>query len=89
MDKRAGYHSTSGISSTTRSDIIRYINMKLASMGQPSSRAARRFRRRGGKRADRAGVHQSRRKLLNNYRKKTRLLRTGSSIRGQEDSRLF
>ena len=71
MENRYTHHSTSVVSSTRRRDVIRYINMKLASMGQPIYE--------GLSGADEAGMTEQEfirlsDSLLNNYREKMRLL---------------
>lgn len=65
------YHSTEPITGKGRRDIIRYINMKLASMGQPI------FEGKLGHQTDDMTEHEFislAESILNNYREKMRLL---------------
>lgn len=74
MENCYTYHSTSSISTERRRDIIRYINMKLASMGQPIFEGPVDM-----KSKDEEGMTEQEfinlaDSLLNNYREKMRLL---------------
>jgi hypothetical protein len=67
------YHSTPRITEKKRKDIIRYINMKLASMGQPIFEGETGQKHEGMSEAEFVSLAES---LLNNYKEKMRLLST-------------
>jgi hypothetical protein len=73
MNKHLNYHTTSHISSKRRRDIIRYINMKLASMGKPIFEGLPSAEEDGMTEQEFVNLAES---LLNNYQEKMRLLST-------------
>jgi len=77
------YHSTARITDKKRKDIIRYINMKLASMGQPIYEGKSETSPEGLSEQEFVNLAES---LLNNYREKSRLL--SSEIINPTDTRL-
>ncbi len=71
MELNVNYHSTEPISSKRRRDVIRYINMKLASMGQPIFEGQLHKQQDGMTEQEFVNLAES---LLNNYKEKMRLL---------------
>ena len=67
------YHSTPSITEKKRKDIVRYINMKLASMGQPIFEGNIEEKHEGMSEREFVSLAES---LLNNYKEKMRLLST-------------
>ncbi|TVQ15449.1 MAG: hypothetical protein EA361_05700 [Bacteroidetes bacterium] len=65
------YHSTEPITGRRRRDVIRYINMKLASMGQPIFEGQLHTQEDGMTEQEFVNLAES---LLNNYKEKMRLL---------------
>lgn len=65
------YHSTEPITGRRRRDVIRYINMKLASMGQPIFEGQLHIQEDGMTEQEFVNLAES---LLNNYKEKMRLL---------------
>ncbi len=65
------YHSTEPLTAKRRRDVIRYINMKLASMGQPIFEGQLHHQKDGMTEQEFVNLAES---LLNNYREKMRLL---------------
>ncbi len=68
---KMNYHSTEPITGRRRRDVIRYINMKLASMGQPIFEGQLHTQKDGMTEQEFVSLAES---LLNNYREKMRLL---------------
>lgn len=77
------YHSTPRITEKKRKDIIRYINMKLASMGQPIYEGDKEENDEGMSESEFVSLADS---LLNNYKEKMRLL--SSDIINPADKRI-
>ncbi len=71
MSKNINYHSTEPLTGMRRRDIIRYINMKLASMGQPIFEGRLDDKQNGITEQEFINLAES---LLSNYKEKMRLL---------------
>jgi len=71
MEKAINYHTTKPLAAIRRRDVIRYINMKLASMGQPIFEG--RLDEQDDIMTEREFVNLAE-SLLNNYKEKMRLL---------------
>lgn len=71
MELKYNYHTTNRVASKRRKDVIRYINMKLASMGQPIFEGIALTEEDGLTEQEFVSLAES---LLNNYREKMRLL---------------
>jgi len=71
MELKYNYHTTNRVASKRRKDVIRYINMKLASMGQPIFEGIALTEDDGLTEQEFVSLAES---LLNNYREKMRLL---------------
>ncbi len=74
MEKHVNYHLSKPLTSRQRRDVIRYINMKLASMGQPIFEGSIEASQDGMTEHEFVNLAES---LLENYKEKMRLLSSG------------
>ncbi len=71
METTMNYHTSEPLTARRRRDVIRYINMKLASMGQPIFEGQFHIEKDGMTEQEFVNLAES---LLNNYREKMRIL---------------